>query len=69
MIGEQKNGSREEKLWRSGRKAMDIGEKGNGTTDLGRGKKDEKRAARTGRKVEEWRTGREIMMGNGSRDG
>lgn len=36
------------KEWRSGRKAMEVGEKGNGAMDLGRGKKDEKRAARTG---------------------
>jgi len=40
---------------------MEVGEKGNGATDLGRGNNDEKRAARTGRKVEEWRPGREIM--------
>ena len=40
---------------------MEVGEKNNGTMDLGHGKKDEKRAARTGRKVEEWRTGRKIM--------
>ena len=55
------NGGREEKLWRSGRKAMEVGEKSNGAMDLGLGNKDEKRAARTGRMVEEWRTGREIM--------
>lgn len=48
---------------------MEIGEKSNGTMDLGQGNNDEKRAARTGRKVEEWRTGIGIMMGNGSRDG
>ncbi len=48
---------------------MEVGEKNNGAMDLGRGKKDEKRAVRTRGKVEEWRTGREIMMGNGSRDG
>ncbi len=40
---------------------MEVGEKDNGAMDLGRGKKDKIRAARTGRKVEEWRTGREIM--------
>ena len=48
---------------------MEVGEKGNETMDLGRGKKDEKRTARTGRMVEKWRTGIEIMLGNGSRDG
>ena len=69
VVGEQKNGGREEKLWRAGRKAIEVGKKSNGATDLGRGNNDEKRAARTGRKVEEWRTGRGIMMGNGSRDG
>ncbi len=42
------NSGREEKLWRSGRKVMDIGKKNNGATDLGRGNNDEKRAARTG---------------------
>ena len=48
---------------------MDVGKKSNGAMDLGRGNKDEIRAARTGRKVEKWKTGREIMLGNGSRDG
>jgi len=36
------------KEWRSGRKEMVVGKKSNGAMDLGRGKKDEKRAARTG---------------------
>lgn len=48
---------------------MEVGEKGNGTMDLGQGNNDEKRAARTGRMVEKWKTGIEIMLGNGSRDG
>ena len=43
------------------KKAMEVGEKNNGAMDLGRGNKDEKRAARTGEKVEKWRTGREIL--------
>ena len=49
------------KEWKSGRKTMEVGEKNNGAMELGRGKKEKKRAARTGRKVEKWRTGREIM--------
>lgn len=69
MDGEQKNGGQEERQWRSRRKVMDIGKKNNGATDLSRGNNDEKRAARTGRMVEKWKTGREIMLGNGSRDG
>ena len=69
MVGEQKNGGRGEKQRRSGRKAMEVGEKSNGAMDLGLGNKDEKRAARTGRMVEKWKTGREIMLGNCSRDG
>ncbi len=69
VVGGQKNGGRGEKQRRSEKKAMEVGKKSNGAMDLGRGNKDEIRAARTGRKVEKWKTGREIMLGNGSRDG
>ncbi len=42
------NSGRGEKQRRSGKKAMEVGEKSNGAMDLGRGNNDEKRAARTG---------------------